>query len=106
MGLFLGILVGYVIFSYFSDNFGRKKAMVFSWASTLLGLIFLCFSNSLIVVAIGLFLTGAGCESNLRVNLAIINEIVDYHLRQIYSIILQSAFGVAGILIAGSYYLM
>lgn len=31
---------------------------------------------------------------------------VDYHLRQVYSVILQSAFGVAGISIAVSYYLL
>ena len=31
---------------------------------------------------------------------------MDYHLRQAYSIILQSAFGVAGLAIAGSYYFL
>lgn len=61
MALFAGILLGYIIFSYFSDNFGRRKAMVLSWATTLLGLIILCFSKSLATVAVGLFLAGAGC---------------------------------------------
>lgn len=80
--------------------------MLLTWGSSLAGLTLLCLSSSASWAAVGLFLTGAGCECNLRINLAIINEIVDTHLRQAYSIILQSAFGVAGLAIAASYYLL
>lgn len=104
--LFLGILMGYLGFSYYADNFGRRRAMILTWATALTGLTLLCLSSSAGWAALGLFLAGAGCESNLRVNLAIINEIVDSHLRQAYSIILQSAFGAAGLAIAAAYYLL
>jgi MFS family permease len=106
MTLFFGIFMGYIFFSYFSDNFGRRRAMIMTWMTSLVGIMILCSSKSLEVASLGLFLAGAGCESNLRVNLTIINEIVDYHLRQVYSVILQSAFGVAGISIAVAYNLL
>jgi hypothetical protein len=102
--LFIGIFAGYIGFTYYSDNFGRRRAMLLTWFTAIVGLILICLGKSPTLAGIGLFLAGAGCESNLRVNLAIISEIVDYHLRQAYSIILQSAFGVAGLAIAASYY--
>jgi hypothetical protein len=104
--LFLGIFAGYLCFSYYSDNFGRRRAMLLTWITALAGLTLLCFAESPRWAALGLFLAGAGCESNLRVNLAVINEIVDYHLRQAYSIILQSAFGAAGLATAAAYYFL
>ena len=58
----------------------------------------------MIWACVGLLLVGAGCESNMRINLSILNETVDYNLRQKYSLILQCSFGVAGIFVALSYY--
>lgn len=101
---FAGILSGYIFFSYFADNFGRKIGMVLTLLTSLLGLLMLCHGSSINLAGLGFFLAGAGLESNLRVNLAIINEVVDYQVRQVYSVILQTAYGVAGIAIGITYF--
>lgn len=78
--------------------------MVLTLLTSLLGLLMICHGRSLNLAGLGLFLAGAGLESNLRVNLAIINEVVDYQVRQVYSVILQTAYGMAGIIIGIAYY--
>lgn len=61
MSLFIGIFVGFIVFSYFSDNFGRRKAMILTWITALTGILLICYSRSLIIASIGLFLAGSGC---------------------------------------------
>jgi hypothetical protein len=73
MPLFLGIFAGYLCFSYYSDNFGRRRAMLLTWSTALIGFGLLCLGSTPKMAALGLFLAGAGCESNRRVSLAIIN---------------------------------
>lgn len=73
MTLFVGIFFGYIVFTYFSDNFGRRVAMILTWVTANVGILIVCASYGIEMACIGLFLAGAGCESNIRVNLAIIN---------------------------------
>lgn len=73
MTLFLGVLFGYIIFTYLADNFGRRMALITTWTTANIGILILCLSQSMSHACVGLFLAGAGCESNIRVNLAIIN---------------------------------
>ena len=53
----------------------------------------------------GLFLTGAGSESAIRISMAVFGEIVDFYERQKYSVALEISFGLAGILVGIIYYL-
>ena len=76
MMLFLGVLMGYLVFMYFSDNIGRRFGMLLTWSTVVIGLLMMSISTNILTAAFGVFLAGAGCESNLRINLSIINEIV------------------------------
>ena len=106
MVLFGGIFLGYMVFMHFSDNIGRRLGMILTSFTTSMGFIIISFSQNMEFACVGLLLAGAGCESNMRINLSILNEMVDYHLRQKYSLILQCAFGVGGMSVALSYYLL
>jgi MFS family permease len=106
MTLFMGILAGYLVFTHCADNFGRRVAVLLTWSTATVGLGLLWASTSIEVACVGLFLAGAGCESNIRVTLAVLSETVDYHLRQTYSLILQTAYGLAGICVSLGYYFL
>lgn len=54
----------------------------------------------------GLFLTGAGSESAIRISMAVFGEIVDFYQRQKYSVALEISFGFAGVLVGVVYYLI
>jgi MFS family permease len=69
------------------DNIGRKQALLMTWGTTTLGSAMLALSNSLAIVCLGLFLTGAG-RSVTRVTITIINEIFNDSSRQKISVIL------------------
>lgn len=73
MVLFVGIFVGYFIFMHFSDNLGRRFGMILTWSTATFGLILISLSRNMLMVSLGLLLAGAGCESNMRINLSILN---------------------------------
>ena len=56
------------------------------------------------MACVGLFFAGAGCESTIRISMAIFAEIVEYNKRQAYSIALEIGFGVSGILVGLLYW--
>jgi MFS family permease len=104
MTLFLGVFVGYLVFMHFSDNFGRRFGMILTWSSAVAGFVLVSLSRNVFTASVGILMAGAGCESNMRISIAILSEIVDYNLRQKYSLILQCAFGVGGVLVSVGYY--
>ena len=106
MILFGGIFVGYMVFMYFSDNMGRRVGMILTSLTSTVGFVLISMGQNMGVIGVGLFMVGAGCESNMRINISIMSEMVDFHLRQKYSLILQCAFGLAGIFVSVGYYLL
>ena len=102
--LFSGILVGYVTFTHISDNLGRRKAILATWGTNCLGLFLLVVSYKMSWACFGLFLAGAGCETSLRISLAMINEVVDSSRRQNYSLLLQCCYCSAGLGVSVGYY--
>ena len=104
--LFCGILVGYLLFTHIADNTGRRTAMIAAWGTTCIGLATLNLSPNIYLACLGLFLAGAGSETSLRISLAIINEVVDFTLRQKYSLLLQGSFGFSGVVVAAAYYFL
>lgn len=106
MTTFIGIFCGYIVILFFTDNFGRKMSVMMAWGITVLGSIILCASVNLEMAMVGLFLTGAGSESAIRISMAVFGEIVDYYVRQEYSVALEISFGLAGILVGIIYYLI
>ena len=58
--LFVGIFFGYLVFMYFTDNYGRKFGVVLAWTVAVIGLAILSASVSIWMAVGGLFLAGAG----------------------------------------------
>lgn len=88
MTTFIGIFFGYIVILFFTDNYGRKLSVIMAWSITVVGLIILCASVNLPMAVVGLFLSGAGSESAIRISMAVFGEIVDYYIRQQYSVAL------------------
>ncbi len=63
---YVGCLVGYLFFSFYADNFGRKFTVIMSWGTTVVGLVLLSCSWNIYVVGISLFLVGAGSDSAIN----------------------------------------
>ena len=63
-----GSLVGYILFSYVADNYGRKKAEIFAWGTACLGGIVLSASMNIYMVAVGLFLGGMGINAAITLH--------------------------------------
>jgi MFS family permease len=61
MTLFLGVFIGYIIFMYFSDNFGRRFGLILTWSTAVAGLIMMSLSRSVFIASMGILLAGAGC---------------------------------------------
>ena len=103
---YVGIFMGYIVFLYFTDNYGRKMSIVMTWTVTTVGVAILCASVHISMAVVGLFLAGAGCESANRISMAVLGEIVDYNVRQQYSVALEIAFALGGILIGVAYWVV
>lgn len=58
------------------------------------------------MAVLGLFLAGAGCESSMRITMTVLGEVADYYLRQQYSVALQIAFAIGGILVGIAYWVL
>ena len=59
---YVGIFIGYFVFLYFTDNYGRKMSAIMAWSVATIGVAILCLSyfiNEYFAV-LGLFLAGAG----------------------------------------------
>ena len=104
MALYIGAFLGYSVFLFITDNFGRKTSAVVAWAVTTLGVFLLSVAPSMWVANGGLVLAGAGCESSLRISLTIVGETVEYYKRQSYSILLQVVFGFSGVAVGLVYW--
>ena len=72
MSLYVGAFIGYVTFLFITDNFGRKYSLLLTWSVTMIGVFILCAAPNMIIATLGLFLAGTGCESALRINMAVL----------------------------------
>ena len=106
MVLYIGTFSGYMIFLFITDNFGRKISIVAAWGVTTFGVLLLCVAQNMTTACVGLFFAGAGCESCIRISMAIFGEIVDYYKRQTYSVALEIAFGFSGVFIGVVYWIL
>lgn len=57
---YFGSMLGYIIFSYISDNFGRKKTMTLSLGLATLGSIIVAVGYNMPMISIGVIMSGAG----------------------------------------------
>jgi len=56
----VGILLGFLVFFYFTDNYGRKFSLVMAWTCTCVGVALLVSAPNIYMAVAGLFFAGAG----------------------------------------------
>jgi MFS family permease len=79
---YLGAFVGYILISFFSDNFGRRTSMLLAWATTTVGSIIVSLSQNIYMAAFGLFLSGAGSDAAINICFFFFGEVVGDKKRQ------------------------
>ena len=68
-----GSMVGFFVFPYYADNYGRKITMIVAWAVTTLGIALLSFANGWIMVGFAYFLIGFGGNPAITLDFSFIN---------------------------------
>jgi MFS family permease len=74
--LYFGAFVGYILFSFYSDNYGRRIALLVAFSIATIGTIIMVCSFNLPVVALGLFLLGAGADAAINMTFNYLGEVV------------------------------
>jgi OCT family organic cation transporter-like MFS transporter 4/5 len=60
MPLFIGNVFGFIFFTFFADNFGRRFTLIMTLMIANIGIFLIVFSSSIDILSLGLFLAGAG----------------------------------------------
>jgi MFS family permease len=100
---FVGSLFGYLISSYISDNFGKKKSMVIGLGVSVFGYSLIVFSQNIYMAIIGMIISSVGGDGCCNITYCFISDIVEDRARQKYIYLIQFMFGF-GVLIAGALY--
>ena len=104
--VYFGAFIGYILFSFYSDNFGRKLSLALAWGVTFTGSILLLLTENIYMGAAAMFLLGAGGDASLNICFYFLGEVYDNESRQKYSIIIQPFFPAGALLITLAFYLM
>ena len=91
-----------MVFLFFTDNYGRKFSAIMAWGFTVAGVILICLAQNIYMAMVGLFIFGGGSEASIRISMSVFGEIVDYYLRQRYSVALEIAFGAGGVAVGAA----
>ncbi|KAL4508271.1 hypothetical protein ABPG72_003575 [Tetrahymena utriculariae] len=90
----IGCLVGFLVFSWFADNKGRKTALFWSWMIGTVGVFLSGFSYSIIPFGIGFFLQGFGTNPAIIIHFSFLNEHSLGKFRELSSIGVQVFWGI------------
>jgi MFS family permease len=71
--VYIGSLIGFFLFPYVADNWGRKKAMHAAWGCCSLGVVLMATASEVSMVAIGQFLAGFGGNPAITLDYSFIN---------------------------------
>lgn len=71
--LFVGSLIGFFVFPYVADNWGRKLGIKISWAMCTIGIAFISFADGSGMIGLGFFLAGFGSNPAITLCLTFIN---------------------------------
>jgi len=102
---YFGALAGYVVVSFFSDNWGRRPTLIVAWSICIIGIVILIFAPNFWVTSIGLFLMGFGSDTCLNISFVIIAETFEDKIRQEYSALIQGCFTAGALFVTLIYYL-
>ena len=102
--VYFGAFLGYIGFSFFSDNFGRRSSILLAWGCTTLGGIILATSFNIPMAAFGLFLAGGGADAAINICFYFFSEVIEDAKRQRYSIVVQIAFTIGAMTVTLLFY--
>ena len=97
---YLGCLIGYFFIPTIADNFGRKIGIMISWTIYGIGVLMIAVSFHPVMVGIGEFLAGFGCNPTIMLCYSFINEQSLRKARQLSGIGIQLSFAI-GICVTG-----
>ncbi len=103
---YLGAFVGYIVISFFSDNFGRRSSILVSWGICTLGTIIVACSFNIYMVAAGLFLCGCGSDAGINICFFFFGEVVGDEKRQKYSVFVQIFFCLGAMVITAFFFMI
>jgi MFS family permease len=98
--------VGYLVISFFADNFGRRSSVIIGWGVCMVGTILVACSFNIYMAAVGLFLCGFGSDVSINIAFFFFGEVVGDEKRQKYSVLVQIWFPVGAMLMTGFFYLI
>lgn len=87
--LYFGSLVGFFIFPFLADNWGRKITTRISWIFFIVGLLVIGIGDSPNMIGLGQFFAGFGCNPAITLSYSFINEQCLRKSRQYYGIGIQ-----------------
>ena len=73
--VFIGLMIGQLIFGPLSDKVGRKNGLYVGIAVFVLGSVISLFSSSFLFVILGRFLQGVGAASTRVISVAIVRDV-------------------------------
>ncbi len=73
---YLGSFLGFLIFSYISDNFGRRTTMIIALTIATLGCILLSSGVNIPMIGIGMLFAGAGINTSSTIVFYFLGETV------------------------------
>ena len=73
---YLGSFLGFIIFSYISDNYGRRRSLLIALTTEVIGTITVAASQNLAMASIGLILGGGGANASIGMTFYFLTEAV------------------------------
>jgi MFS family permease len=71
---YAGSLLGFFIFSFIADNYGRRPGLGLSWFAATVGALVLASSRSFEMVGVGIFMLGFGVNPAITIQYSLFNE--------------------------------
>ena len=74
--VYFGAFIGYLIISFFADNWGRRRSLLIGWVSVTIGAILVSCSVNIYMAAVGMFLCGFGSDVSVNIGFFFFGEVV------------------------------
>jgi len=100
-----GVVVGSYLASYFADNYGRKLVALVSLISFSVFTVLFGLIDNTVIMIMGLFVIGLGSAGGTLSSFVLTMEVVDTNKRNLYGVIINSSYGVSGLIYYGVFQL-
>lgn len=102
----IGTILGYLLLPLITDNLGRKTSFLMSLVAGITGTVIIYSSSNMTWIAVGFFINAIGSNSGFNTLFTFIDDTVDNHLRQQYSVVFLVAYSGGGLLNLAYFYFL